>query len=84
MSAFENWWFGGGNMLTATSKCDAENIWDAAIIHAEEKFNSALHITQHSNGAEPSEICPRCGAKLELVNCVYACTKCDFWEYSSS
>jgi len=40
----------------------------------------ALHIKQHSNGAEPSEICPQCGGKV-LINKPSGngfCLQCDY------
>ena len=49
-----------------------------------ELVESAQHIPQQTNGGEYPQICPNCGGKVELVNCVYACSKCNWWQYSSS
>jgi NADH pyrophosphatase NudC (nudix superfamily) len=37
------------------------------------------------NSCEDSNrLCPSCGGKVELTGTTYSCTKCNWWEYSSS
>lgn len=53
--------------------------------HKEKSTGGSLpDIHQQTHGGEYPQICPSCGSNVVEVNCVNACTKCDFWEYSSS
>lgn len=41
--------------------------------------------TQYNEEPEdPIPACPVCGAEVELTGTIYACTECNWWQYSSS